>query len=49
MCRKHIMKSNWRTGLVSTAIIGKAKSLPSGIRDSKILRVLKKILRKVRA
>jgi hypothetical protein len=43
------MKSDWKTGLVSNTIIEKAKSLPLGIRNLKIIRILKKALRKVRA
>ena len=49
MCRKHIMKSHGRIGLVSNAIREKAKSLPSGVRNLRIVRILRKAVRKVRA
>ena len=48
MCRKHIMKSHGRTGLVSNAVREKAKSLPSGIRNLIFFRILRKAIEKVR-
>jgi hypothetical protein len=49
MCWKHIMKSHGRTGLVSNAVREKAKSLPSGVRNLRIFRILRKAIEKVRA
>lgn len=49
MCRKHIMKSDGRTGLVSHSIKEKAKGLPSGMRNLRVVRILMKAIRKVRA
>lgn len=49
MCLKHIMKSHGRTGLVSGAVMEKAKRLPSGIRNLIFFRILRKAMKKVRA
>ena len=49
MCLKHIMKSHGRTGLVSNAVREKAKRLPSGVRNLRLFRILKKAMEKVRA
>ncbi len=49
MCLKHIMKSHGRTGLVSPSIKEKAKRLPSGIRNLRVVRILREAIRKMRA
>ena len=49
MCRQLIMNSHGRSSLVSNAIREKAKSLPSGVRNLRIVRILRKAVRKVRA
>ena len=49
MCWKHIMKSHGRSSLVSSAVREKAKSLPSGVRNLKVFRILRKAIEKVRA
>ena len=49
MCLKHIMKSHGRNGLVSNAVREEAKRLPSGVRNLRLFRILKKAMEKVRA
>lgn len=48
MCRKHIIKSNWRTGLVSNAIRVKANGMLLRTRNMGILKTLRKAIKKVR-